>query len=134
MFLCCWLALVTFTQSASSTNPGVKVKLTATGLEYGEVCSTRYLSVTKHRSPETHHQTLLPFVRQTARDGFHPGETQDHHSPRYVGDTESVSHWKGPVQLVSVRLFILHSCKLCWEPWGTKDVFTSILFLPECTL
>ncbi|XP_053171993.1 bactericidal permeability-increasing protein-like [Scomber japonicus] len=35
MFLCCWLALVAFIPATSSINPGVKVKLTEKGLEYG---------------------------------------------------------------------------------------------------
>ncbi|KAM7402582.1 hypothetical protein PAMP_017806 [Pampus punctatissimus] len=35
MFLCCWLALVVFIPVTLSTNPGVKVKLTEKGLEYG---------------------------------------------------------------------------------------------------
>ncbi|XP_068578225.1 bactericidal permeability-increasing protein-like [Cebidichthys violaceus] len=35
MFLCCWLALVAVIPVTLSTNPGVKVKLTAKGLEYG---------------------------------------------------------------------------------------------------
>ncbi|TNN78594.1 Bactericidal permeability-increasing protein [Liparis tanakae] len=35
MFLCCWLALTALIPLTLSTNPGVKVKLTAKGLEYG---------------------------------------------------------------------------------------------------
>ncbi|XP_075951871.1 bactericidal permeability-increasing protein [Anarhichas minor] len=35
MFLCCWLTLVALIPVTLSTNPGVKVKLTAKGLEYG---------------------------------------------------------------------------------------------------
>uniref|UniRef100_A0A8C3ALE8 Bactericidal permeability-increasing protein n=1 Tax=Cyclopterus lumpus TaxID=8103 RepID=A0A8C3ALE8_CYCLU len=35
MFPCCWLALVALIPVTLSTNPGVKVKLTAKGLEYG---------------------------------------------------------------------------------------------------
>ncbi|XP_053723754.1 bactericidal permeability-increasing protein-like [Synchiropus splendidus] len=35
MFLCCWLFLVALTHITSSTNPGVQVKLTQKGLEYG---------------------------------------------------------------------------------------------------
>ncbi|KAK9529545.1 hypothetical protein VZT92_013629 [Zoarces viviparus] len=35
MFLCCWLALVALTPVTLSINPGVEVKLTAKGLEYG---------------------------------------------------------------------------------------------------
>ncbi|XP_040889037.1 bactericidal permeability-increasing protein-like [Toxotes jaculatrix] len=35
MSLCCWLILVAFVPMTSGTNPGVKVKLTEKGLEYG---------------------------------------------------------------------------------------------------
>ncbi|KAI3370455.1 hypothetical protein L3Q82_025222, partial [Scortum barcoo] len=35
MFLCCWLALVALIPTTLSINPGVKVKLTEKGLEYG---------------------------------------------------------------------------------------------------
>ncbi|XP_028261849.1 bactericidal permeability-increasing protein-like isoform X2 [Parambassis ranga] len=35
MLLCCWLALVALVPLTLSTNPGVKVKLTERGLEYG---------------------------------------------------------------------------------------------------
>ncbi|KAM9361567.1 bactericidal permeability-increasing protein [Symphorus nematophorus] len=35
MLLCCWLALVALTPSTLGINPGVKVKLTEKGLEYG---------------------------------------------------------------------------------------------------
>uniref|UniRef100_A0A8C9Z4Z9 Bactericidal permeability-increasing protein n=1 Tax=Sander lucioperca TaxID=283035 RepID=A0A8C9Z4Z9_SANLU len=35
MFLCCWLALVALIPMTSGTNPGVEVKLTEKGLEYG---------------------------------------------------------------------------------------------------
>uniref|UniRef100_A0A8C4FFL3 Bactericidal permeability-increasing protein n=1 Tax=Dicentrarchus labrax TaxID=13489 RepID=A0A8C4FFL3_DICLA len=35
MFLCCWLALVALIPTTVSINPGVKVKLTEKGLEYG---------------------------------------------------------------------------------------------------
>ncbi|XP_054472376.1 bactericidal permeability-increasing protein-like isoform X2 [Anoplopoma fimbria] len=35
MYLCCWLALVALIPVTLNTNPGVKVKLTAKGLEYG---------------------------------------------------------------------------------------------------
>ncbi|XP_075952175.1 bactericidal permeability-increasing protein-like [Anarhichas minor] len=35
MFLCCWLTLVALIPVIQSTNPGVKVKLTAKGTEYG---------------------------------------------------------------------------------------------------
>ncbi|XP_044077876.1 bactericidal permeability-increasing protein-like isoform X2 [Siniperca chuatsi] len=35
MFLCCWLALVALISMTLSTNPGVKVKLTEKGLDYG---------------------------------------------------------------------------------------------------
>lgn len=36
MLLCCLLALAALTPPASSTNPGVKARLTAKGLEYGK--------------------------------------------------------------------------------------------------
>lgn len=35
MFLCCWLALVALIPATISTNPGVKVRLTTNGTEYG---------------------------------------------------------------------------------------------------
>lgn len=35
MFLCCWLALGALIPLTLATDPGVKVKLTAKGLEYG---------------------------------------------------------------------------------------------------
>lgn len=35
MFLCCWLVLGALIPLTLSTDPGVKVKLTAKGLEYG---------------------------------------------------------------------------------------------------
>ncbi|XP_042078856.1 bactericidal permeability-increasing protein-like [Haplochromis burtoni] len=35
MFLCCWLGLVALIPTTLSTNPGVKVRLTEKGIEYG---------------------------------------------------------------------------------------------------
>lgn len=117
MFLCCWLALTALIPLTLSTNPGVKVKLTAKGLEYGKVCGPLYSNSWKSRiSPESHHHIPLPFCdRQTTGDGFHPEETQNHQSPRYVRAQESVSHWQGQVQLDKVRRQIIrHSGNILW--------------------
>lgn len=50
MFLCCWLALVALIPMTSGTNPGVEVKLTEKGLEYGKCAAHLYSYVEKHRS------------------------------------------------------------------------------------
>uniref|UniRef100_A0A3P9DEA4 Bactericidal permeability-increasing protein n=1 Tax=Maylandia zebra TaxID=106582 RepID=A0A3P9DEA4_9CICH len=38
MFLCCWLVLGALFPATLSINPGVKVRLTEKGIEYGKVC------------------------------------------------------------------------------------------------
>ncbi|XP_077430020.1 bactericidal permeability-increasing protein-like [Vanacampus margaritifer] len=43
MFLWCWLSLVAFGHLTSSTNPGVRVKLTDNGIEYGRQLGMAYI-------------------------------------------------------------------------------------------
>lgn len=52
MSLCCWLALVTLVPVALSTNPGVEIKLTQKGLEYGKHCNTSFFFEVKKKKQQ----------------------------------------------------------------------------------
>lgn len=108
MTLCWWFLLVAFIPMTSGTNPGVKVKLTEKGLEYGRVSSNFPLLVEKCQSLQSfHHHVFLCFVRQTTGHGFNSAETQIHQSPRFFRVTDSFSYWQCQVQLVKVRMLYI---------------------------
>lgn len=64
MSLCCWLALVTLIPMTLTTNPGVEVKLTEKGLEYGKHCSTTFFCKLKRSDLSSNHQIFLLLGRQ----------------------------------------------------------------------
>lgn len=47
MILSCWLAVVAFAPLVFSSSPGVEVRLTMKGLEYGEHRGTRFVFQSK---------------------------------------------------------------------------------------
>lgn len=126
MFLCCWLTLVTLVPVALSTNPGVEIKLTQKGLEYGKHCNTSLFFQLKNSSKLS---SKFPFARQTTGNGFNPEETQKYQSPRFFRERESVSNWEGPVQPVKVRWPFI---KQKGGHFLQVPLNTSMLFLPVC--
>lgn len=122
MSLCSWLALVTLIPVISSTNPGVEIKLTTKGLEYGKHCRSSFFLLSWRAAID--HQIIL-FFRQTTGDGFNPAGTQKDQCPRFFRDAEGVSDRRCPVQPVQVRHpFVQEKLRLlrwCFSPGAFTD-------------
>ena len=130
MSLCSWLALVTLIPVSSGVNPGVEIKLTTKGLEYGNHCRSTFFLLTWRAA--IYHQIIL-FFRQTTRDGFDPAETQKDQCPRFFRDTEGVSNRQRTVQPVQVRhTFVQEKLRLLKLKWCfSPDAFTDKFVVPS---
>lgn len=72
MFLCGWLALVTLIPVILSTNPGVEIKVTDKGLEYGEPKGRQFLFGFWLQVALLCHPVVLSFVgRQLGMAAIH---------------------------------------------------------------
>lgn len=129
MSLYCWLALVALVPMTLSTEPGVKVRVTAKGLEYGKHCSTSFLCQLKNDnalSSVSSSDCLAFRYRQTSGNGGTPRETQSHPDPWFFRETEGVSHRQGQVQPNKVSHQIIQHCtfwKKNWDRGKTKSLY-----------
>lgn len=123
MSLCCWLILLVLISTTTGKNPGVKVRLTEKGLEYGKSCCRPW---PPFKVPQiSPHPNSSGFVRQTTGHGLHRAETQKHQNPRHVRKTEGVSHWQSLLQFVKVRRLYIQ----IWEILMVK--MTRIFFFNQ---
>lgn len=100
MFLPGWLLMLTLIPAIFSVNPGVEVKLTEKGIEYGE--QSRVLSPPASQQPCVINLFCL-LSRETTGSGCDTGKTQEHPSSGFFRERESFSNWKSRIQAVKVR-------------------------------
>lgn len=101
MFLPGWLLLLTLIPAIFGVNPGVEVKLTEKGIEYGEQGHSRGFSPTCGSAAVGYQAFSLS--RETAGSGCDTGKTQEHPSSGLFREKESFSDWKSRIQAVKVR-------------------------------
>lgn len=83
----CCLALLAFAPMILGSNPGVEVRLTKNGLEYGD-CQWpeqfHVLSILSEINKQKNNPTVLTPSRPSDRDGLNPEEAADYQHPRHV--------------------------------------------------
>lgn len=128
MFLPGWLLLLTLIPAIFGANPGVEVKLTEKGIEYGEQgCSRGFVPPTCGSAAVRYQAFSLS--RETAGSGCDTGKTQDHPSSGLFRQTESFSDWKSRIQAFKVRRPVqkIQRWKCCFprQTWMLFLVFRS---------